>query len=168
MAKDPQLALKQFTDKLKKYVNRGASNKELKAVAEFAIGTIVKRTRLGYGAPTDMIGNRFRLKPLSETYVEYRSKSGRRKLGQYASPKRSNLTFSGKLLDSIGILSIKQGQVVVGPKGSRAGGLTNADVARFVAEQGRSFLNLTIPEFKQLVRFYRTRFADLRRRSGLT
>jgi hypothetical protein len=66
------------------------------------------------------------------------------------SPKKSNLTRSGQLLDSEGVTKVGYGTVSVGPSGSRADGKTNQEIAGYVSEGGRPFNHLSKVEIKRL------------------
>ena len=143
----------------------------IQPIAVEAALLIRKRTRLGYGARA-MGGERFGLKKLSPSYVKFRLSRGAPYLSEFTAPKRSNLTFTGQMLDSIGIVRIQAGKVFIGPQGNRTDpfskGKTNAQIAKYVAQNGRPFMYLTRPEISQLVRSYRITFGDLARRRGLT
>jgi hypothetical protein len=104
------------------------------------------RTRLGYGVSRDGAQRR-PLKRLSPSYVEFR-KATRHRLSPYTSPKKSNLTYSGRLLGSLSALRAKDGSVSVGPKGSR-----NIKVHGYVSEK-RPYLFLSDLEIKKLRREY--------------
>lgn len=154
--------LKKITDSFKDAVNP----RTLKDLANEAIRLIVVRTRLGYGVKREL-GSRAKLKSLSDRYVSYRLKNPR-KLSTLTTARRSNLTFSGQMLDSMKVIRSQRGQVVIGPSGRRNDGHNNADIARWVTEQGRPFNNLSELEFNQLLRFYRRQFGDLLKNERLT
>lgn len=162
-----RLKIKDFTDKLRGAVKKAASTKELEAMGAFAAELIRKRTRLGYGAPKGEAGavDRFRLAALSEGWIKFRKTTGASWLSEFTRARRSNLTFTGQMLDSLGVVRGQKGQVVIGPQGYRTDpfshGLSNEQVANFVAKKGRPFNDLTKPEMKQVVRFYRNQFGDL-------
>lgn len=157
--------------KIKTICKDGISTKELRALAEESIVIVQRRARLGYGSPTTAGGQRFAFPGLSQSYVEFRSKGrGAEWLSDTTTPRKSNVTFTGQMLESIKVVSLSAGKVSIAPTGTRSDpfsrrGLTNAQVASYLEQQGRPFLNLTKPEVSQLVRFYRTRFGDLVKRS---
>jgi hypothetical protein len=141
--------------------------KEIKALAAEAIRMIQVRTRLGYGVDTPG-GKRFRLKPLSEKYVERRA-AQKNKLSEHTSPNRSNLTFSGELLDSLDSRFPGPGKILIEPTGTRKDGTTNQAVAASVTEGGRPFLALSDLELKKLNRFFEKEVLEkVLRRRGLT
>lgn len=157
--------LKGFSNRMKQAVSDAARPQVLRAMGDEAVRLIVKRTRLGYGV--DGHGaERSKLKALSPGYVHLRELDDT--LSAMTSPKRSNLTRTGQMLDSMTVLEVRQGSVVVGPVGARDDGLTNAQVAAYVSAQGRSFNFLSRLEQEQLVRFYRNRFGDLLSNRRLT
>ena len=157
--------LKNFFTKLKRATRQAQSKPQLKSLALEAIRLITVRTRLGYGVEKPL-GQRSKLRPLSPNYINFRSKSS--KLSSMTTAKRSNLTFTGQLIDSLDIITSKSGGVTIGPKGRRSDGESNANIAKFQAEQGRVFMNLSRLEFQQLLRFYRRQFGDLYRNERLT
>lgn len=125
-----------------------------------AIKRIQTRTRLGRGVAYGS-GERPKstpLKPLSEAYREYRTRvrkaDGQRKkrisLSPLTSPGKSNLTFTGQMLSNIKLIEAKQGYFELGIVGEREDGLTNEEVAEFVAKGGREFFDLTEPEVEGL------------------
>lgn len=135
-----------------------------------AAAMIKKRTRLGYGVKDDGV-NRDKLKKLADSTIESRGgiigvskKTGKRtvrqnkkrpsKLHTDTAPAKSNLTETGQLLDSLGIIgAAKQGEVSVGPSQSTrndGSGLTNEDVGGFVTGAGRPFNNLSKVELKRI------------------
>lgn len=145
------ISFKELFDFLSKSVDESIIDKPaMKSLGE-AIAEIVRvRTRLGYGVR----GNnekREKLKPLSAIYVQYR-KDNRASLSGLTRFKKSNLTFTGELLDSVKPLRVKEGEVRVGPSGVRSGGLKNIDLGTYVSQKGRPFLNLSDNELKQLSR----------------
>lgn len=75
--------------------------------------------------------------------------SGAPNLGPFGRAGKSNLTMSGQMLESIQFDIKKYGYVILIPETKRREGkLTNAQVARFVAKQGRPFMNLTAGEIR--------------------
>lgn len=137
--------------------------RELEPVARFAIDIIVKRTRLGYGVSAQF-GAKSPLKKLSTRYVERRRRFG---LDNLTAPKKSNLTLTGQMLQSMDIIKAQPGTVVIGPTGNRTpiGNekkvTTNAAVAFYQEKQGRVFNRVSLLEYQQILRFYRRTFGDL-------
>ena len=127
--------------------------------------TIVRRrTLLGFGVPSNG-APREKLKSLSTSYKQQRrgeigffTKNNKvipfvpktkPTLSSKTTPSKSNLTFSGELLDSLKEFVTGLGKVEVRPTGTRRDGLTNEQVAEFVSKE-RPFLNLSNNEIKQL------------------
>jgi len=155
-----------FVRKLEASVQATVKSNELADLGNEAIRLIVKRTRLGYGVRGQGF-DRYKLPPLSAFYVKQRQLDGSDLSGD-TSPTRSNLTRTGQMLDSMAVISVKPGAVVVGPQGGRLDGpLGNDDVARWVSVR-RPFNYLSRLEQEQLRRFYRNRFGDLLRNQRLT
>ena len=164
-----------FRDDLKNFERRFKLNIEKLLSADFlqelgnqVTTTIYKRVKAGGGAED---GQKTRLKPLSSGYisarkgtVQFNTKEGKfvefkikkTKLGNFGSAGRSNLTRTGQMLDSIDFKVTKNGVTIFIPDSFRddddSKQLTNADVARFVTKQGRSFFELTDSEVTSVQR----------------
>jgi hypothetical protein len=158
--------LTRFIDKLRGSITQAASINQTRSLGIEAIRIIRVRTRLGYGVP-EQFENRKRLAAFtSEKYVFQRRTDPR--LSADTTPTKSNLTYTGQLLDSLAILGINAHGCRIGPSGGRDDGQTNERVARSVAARGRVFLNLSKLEATQLKRFYRRNFGDVLRNQRLT
>lgn len=137
---------------LRRRVGDALETKHMRVLAEEAIRMIVVRTRLGYGVRAND-EKRSKLEALSKPYVEYR-KRNRSDLHRLTRPGRSNLTFTGQMLDSMQVTKLKFGQVHVGTRGRRTDGKTNEQIAYYVTKQGRPFNNLSDLELKKIRRFF--------------
>ena len=128
------------------------SDRPPQSLGKEAVSLIKDRTRDGFGVNTKG-GVKHSLKALSKAYIERRKRS---RLHADTSPAKSNLTFSGQLLNSL--RSVVEGsQVLVYPQGNRRGkGPDNLAVAGYVEKAGRAFLNFSAKEIKALVKFYET------------
>ena len=73
------------------------------------------------------------------------------------SPKKSNLTRYGDMLNSIRAKYLGNGRAEVTITGSDSDGVSNADKARWNEEKGRKFFSITKNERLQLARFIRER-----------
>lgn len=125
---------------LKRELKKAASKPQLlDKVAQEAATIVVRRTRLGFGARD---GKKEKLKKLSEGYIKQRKRST--ELSPFTSPRKSNLTFTGQMLESVHA----QGHTVRIPKGR------NSRVATYVTEQGRPWFGVTEQERAQLKIFY--------------
>lgn len=151
--------LKAIFKRLEDTLNEATRAENIRPVAEFVIDLVIKRTRLGYGVQKQF-GSKYKFPSLSPNYVKFRKKySG---LSETTSPSKSNVTLTGQLLDSIKIIKQTKGSVSFAPSGVRRGtGLKNEDLALFLKEKGRVFLNISELEYAQMVRFYRKSFGDL-------
>ena len=146
---------KQLKDKLKELTSASA----MKEIGLFAANLIKKRTRLGYGV-AENLGERDKLLPLSDKYVELRRQLD--DLSEATTPGRSNLTKTGQLLDSMTAYNAKQGEVTVGPQGTRNdSNLSNEELAVEVAKAGRPFNNISLAELKQINQELLKRLKDL-------
>lgn len=118
----------------------------MKEVGDFAAKRIKTRTKLGWSVK-DTGAQKERMKPLKQTSVEQRKKmleQGR--LSGLTTPKKSNLTRTGQLLDSIRPKNATRSTVKVGPTGQRDDGKTNQRVGEYVSDAGRPFNNLSDAE----------------------
>lgn len=146
--------------------DRFEEHKEMRAVGEHAADLIRVRTRLGYGVP-DQGEARQKLKKLSQKYMLFRGKKSD-ELYEDTTPKRSNLTFTGQLINSLKVKKVKKGEVIVGPSGKRSGeSLTNEKLAEYVEDAGRPFNYLSNLEVKKVERFVRKTFGDLVKRANI-
>lgn len=154
-----KLQVQKFTSKIEKTLKQAVSKRQTSALAEEAIKIIVRRTRLGYGVKRNY-SERYKLPGLSTAYIKRRRNySG---LAGTTTPKKSNLTFTGQMLESVSIIRADdKGMIVIGPKGRRRDRLTNVEVAEFNEQRGRIFNRLSRLEFQQLLRIYRKNFGDL-------
>lgn len=180
MPRNATLQLNAFTDRLKRLIGKSTDPKILRALGEEATTIIVRRTRLGQTARRTTVSNELgkvrgrviRLKPHKPSYKKFR-KTHRDKLSEFTRVGRSNLTFSGQLLASVGIVRVTRSSVIINARGARKPVFpgrrepSNPKLAEYVTEQGRPFLELSALDDKKLVRFYRRTFGDLVRRSGI-
>ena len=165
------LALKNIIKRLEASVKESISRTALVDVGVFATELIVKRTRLGYGVEQSL-GQKKKFAVLSPSYIKSRSMFDG--LSDMTTAKRSNLTRTSQMLDSIRSV-VKGNTIEIAPSGTRDDGKRNKDVARW-NEEGRSkrpkrpkriFMNISSLEFKQTVRFYRKTFGDLLRKRNV-
>jgi hypothetical protein len=136
---------KVIEDAFKAATSKEAMAKYGKAAAQY----IKVRTRQGYGVK----GNnepKNNLDALSEKYKATRKKN-RNELHGSTRPNKSNLTYTGQMLDSVGVTYANQGTVIVSPNGERNDSEHgNAEIAQFVSDQGRPFNHLTDVEVRKL------------------
>lgn len=162
-------AMEQVLKDLTKAINMRSLGRE-------AAEMIRLRTRLGYGVASDAKPRR-KLKPLSSSYkaqrkgeVAFFTKNKKvipyepdraPRLSRETSPTKSNLTFTGQMLDSIDVITAKQGEVLVGPSGERDDGKSNQEIAGYVAEAGRPFNHLSDIETKRMTELISDKINEL-------
>lgn len=151
---------------LKIAVNDSIDRNLMQLIGEQAAFLIKTRTRLGYGTSEDRVSNKEKLKKLSDKYIE-RRRSSRKDVKRRAkkgisetgfesintgltTPAKSNLTFTGRMLDAIRGKASSSTKATVQIQGDHGDGLSNKDLAKYVAKAGRPFFNLTTLEVKQL------------------
>ncbi len=141
-------------DRVLKDVSSPAAMRE---IGNEAADRIRKRTRLGKGVAAPG-ADPIPLKPLSDSYKDARKKQrgNKGKLSSFTSAGKSNLTFTGQMLDSLRVLTQSASSVVIGLYGNRKGGGSNSEVGGFVSEV-RPFLNLSKAEMNGLARIIRER-----------
>jgi hypothetical protein len=165
ISKQLMKGFKDITKRLEASVAETLSPNTQKIIGAFALNLIVKRTRLGYGVKENF-GERYRFPKHSPAYiVRRRSFAG---LSGTTSPSKSNLTFTGQLLESTKVIKVEQGKIFIGPSGRRdEGRLTNPGLAAILEEKGRVYNRVSQNEFNQILRFYRKTFGDLLRKRKL-
>ena len=153
--------MRAFNAAMKSLTTTFQSQAIVREAAEFARAKIVTRTRSGKGIGEN--GDAVALKPLSDSYKQQRAgklafftdeegvvhpytPKRKPKLSTFASPGKSNLTFSGQMLDSLKVISATIGKAVIAPTGRRTGSkLSNKQVSDYVSEE-RPYLGLTNAE----------------------
>lgn len=120
---------------------------DLDPYAEDTAERIKNRTRLGYGVESRG-ARRQKLKPLKDTYRNIRRKN-KGSLSKATTPKKSNLTFTGQLLDSLRGFG-RRGRIVIEVVDNRDDGESNKAIAGYVKENGRPFLEVSDKELKGL------------------
>jgi len=166
--------ISRFTQSILRTFRRATDNKQMRALGEYAIVLIVRRTRLGKTYTRERVRTSLdkirerpkRLAPLSVNYVEYRKKN-RGILSRFTTPKRSGLTFTGQMLDSMKVKRASNGVVAIGPSGRRNEVIANAHATGVPKRNlpARPFNNLSVLEARQLQRYYRKTFGDLQKRT---
>lgn len=147
---------KKIAAKIKEFEKKIQTPEVMKDIGYEATRRIVVRTRLGYGVESEG-GPRQKLAPLKDSTVKSRRK---KPLSSLTSPKRSNLTETGQLLDMITWRILNRSTIRIEPIGDRSDGESNANVARYAHEGSsnrpkRPFLFLTDTETKGVARFIR-------------
>jgi len=171
MANDISKQLNSFVTKLNKALDKVSSLQFLESVGKYTVPMIQGRVRRGYGVEkTDDEEKSF--ERLSAKYIERREgkkQSGPRskqkklttqeKLSAYTSPSKSNLTFTGKFIESIRYKLFK-GKIEIGVSGKHKSGkktVDNKDILKGhefgVAKRNlpaRPFLHLSANEKKKI------------------
>lgn len=169
MATPSQRQLTKIIERLSKTVKESIDKRAMNAVGVFTTSLIVKRTRLGYGV-TDFKAGKKKLAPLKASTIKRRSMF--EGLAGTTRPKRSNLTMTGQMLESMAHKVTGPGSISIGPRGTRRDGKTNEQVAQYAHDGSanrpqRIFNRISKLEFNQVVRFYRKSFGDLLKKSNL-
>jgi len=139
-----------FTKKLKSIIKEASKGKGLDVIGNIVIDIIRRRTRSGQGVDG---GRKTKLKPLSKKYIEFR-KRNRGRLSPFASPGKSNLTFTGQMLNGL-VKKKVPGGVVVTFDSDR-----NKRVAGFVSS-ARPFMELANEEVEEVTKTFRKYFSSL-------
>lgn len=117
------------------------SPEQMRKLGGFVITTIRTRTRgqkLGVSRPG---GNPARLRRVTDKYAKWRERQ--RRHPEAATGRSSNLTFSGKMLDSMIIKRATRQELFIGFRNQR-----ESDKSVWQEEQGRRFLVLSAKEIK--------------------
>lgn len=146
-----QIDLKKFTDKVKKGLQKTISAKEMQKIAAYVIAEIKERSRRGFGtaSATRAGGVEKRFPALTKSYIDRRK---RIKLSPFTTPSKSNITRSGRMLASLRYKT-KDGAARIEVTGKSREGRDNQDIAGYLADQGRYFMNLTSRQLTGLLKF---------------
>lgn len=158
--------LNKFEKEYELKIKQALSRTFILELGKIARDIIYKRTKSGKQA------NGSGFKPLSSSYVKQRqgklaiytdnqgrirafkpNKTNTKKLGRFGSPRKSNLTNTGEMLEDFVIDLLSNGtgvQIRIGDT-RRQDGKTNSEIASYVSED-RPFLELTESELQILVR----------------
>jgi hypothetical protein len=157
MAKDIEGLKKELMAIINKAVTKEVNTLFASKIAE----TIYKRTKSGKGLSQDTqeygAASLVPIKPLSQKYIEYRKT---KILGPFASARKSNLTFSGELLESIIVRIGAQSIFVEIDNANHSSGQNLQEIADAVAKKGRPFFGISTTEAKTLDNFIRRIIRD--------
>jgi hypothetical protein len=172
--------IKEIENSLKESIEK----KNFEPIVEEAADMVKLRTRLGYGVERPGAG-RQRLKPLKDSYKKQRANKvrfwtdpqgrvrsreienggGRHpELSSETTPSKSNLTFTGQMIDSVEGRATGNGKGVISVTGTRNDGMRNSEVAQYVTDAGRPFISLSNIEIKRIVDMLRRSILDRVRR----
>lgn len=150
---------KNFEKQMNKALEKATSDKVLKEGKDLVVSDMKKRITLGYGVDRTG-GSKKKFEKLSDSYVVQRRRDKKKgKLGKNATPKKSNLHKSGKMIeeDLDGIVEGKR--IIIGMQTDRS-----AKIAAFV-EKKRPFLNLSKGEVKRITKFFQTQITEIFRKA---
>lgn len=136
--------IKKMMDKLKKVRDELESKKRMKQLGAKAAELIKKRTQLGWGVDKQG-GKKAKLDKLSDGYKKFRKKN---KPTGKSTPSKSNLTYSGDMLDDLEAKHAKDNKVTIGFSSTKS-----EKKAGWAKDGGREFNNLSKSEQKQLEQF---------------
>lgn len=148
---DPLLALNNVKKNIINTINKSLNKSFMESVGKILAEDIVRRTRLGYGVKKSN-DPRVKLKPLSSKYIEFRKKRSR-DLYNLTSTKRSNLTFTGQLLNSLTSKSDRNGKITLFFKGKHKnldGSLMDNGLLANYVSKDRPFFGPTDRELQRL------------------
>lgn len=137
---------KHLQDKLQDAVDHVTSKTYMNELGNDLIKDIQKRTRLGYGVE-ESLGKQAKFKPLAESTKKSRKYKKRKgELSGDTSPAKSNLTETGDMVKDLYIQTkLNKLELKLKTQLSR-------DKAGWNEEKGRTFLNISGPQYKQLVK----------------
>lgn len=179
MAKSPiktKLDMTKYSAAFKKSFREWVGRAVLEEVGTYAVDRIYKTTKSGYSLAYGE--TRTKLSPLSDGYKKYRRKYDKAggSTGELFGPSRSNLTFTGQLLESIThrIFPTKKQIDVFVPDTKRTPPTristrkitpkaepSNKEVAVNVAENGRAFIGMDASGYRSIMNIF---LRDLRDR----
>jgi hypothetical protein len=158
-------SLKKLFKKIEDTLDETIKREQMISLGNFTANLIRKRTRLGYGVDRQF-GVKQKLKPLSPRYVSARKKF--KDLSNATTPKKSNLTLTGQMLDSVKIIKAENGSIKIGPTGNRTdNSFSNLQIALFNQNKGRTFNRVSQLEGQQVLREFRRSFGDLLKKRKL-
>jgi hypothetical protein len=138
---------------LKGFTKAGAS--KLNAQVERGLNSYLKNQSSKSGAKgiANAENAAAKLNAGGSTIAERERLQRKGKLSELTTPGKSNLTRSGQLLDSIKAHPIEGNKVKIAPEGDRKDPgrkqqLNNQQVAKYVTDQGRAFINPSDAELK--------------------
>lgn len=140
-------------------VTNSINDEDMSALGKFIARLIKIRTRLGFGVSENGTPKK-KLKELSGRPKPYKSTIHQREiakkkgeLSKETTPIKSNLTMTGRMLDSITIAVSKLKVIVSIPNSSRPDSkATNKEIARYNEEKGRPFFHVSDSEIRQIKR----------------
>ena len=141
------------------------STRQKRKIGQFAINMIRKRTRRGIGINTSKKTKRLvqkKLAKLQPSTIITRKKAKR--LSKFARAGFSNLTFTGKMIQSLGVVRSSGNKITLGARGTRNENLldwaTKGNKGGSAPKRApRPFLGLVVGEENKLAKFLESNFA---------
>lgn len=173
------VGIDQLKNKIKIALDRTISSREMLDLAgDLATERIYKMTKTGYSLAS---GQKEKIAKLSDWYMTYRRKyQENAPTGEFFSPRRSNLTLSGQMLEALTYsidrarrtvkVFVEASQRSPNPyplKGREEQNLNNAQVAREVARRGRPFIGLDLEGRRRIRNEIQSILRRTLRREGL-
>ena len=148
----------EITKQIGRTIRRDAIGQQTfkRKLGRLGIKMMTERTRKGYGFRSRSQISLSPLKPLSGSYIAYRDRARDAKLPKrlntkLTTPSKSNLTFTGRMLQSLKVFLLPDG-VRIEPTGKRADTKAdNKDVTRFNEERCRFYLQFSENETERIV-----------------
>lgn len=156
---DFEKELQDFADKVNKALNYLVEPKSLRSLGAKEAEVIKRRTRLGYGVPEDG-GPKDKFANLKDSTKLSRKYKGRQgKLSDQTSPNKSNLTSTGKMIDSI-VSKVEDRTTVITIEGDRKSiaAYHQAGTSRM---RKRRFLGLAAEDIQQIKAFMQDRLNQI-------
>ena len=155
------MTLKDLRIKLRSLIDDAVDKELMTKIGKDIAQTVKSRTRKGRGVPVNL-GPTKPLPGISESYKKQRARLSKQgKLSSETTPKKSNLTKSGQMLDSTTFRASKN-EVVIGPSGTQ-----NKKKAEFQAKAGRVAYNLSKAENKRILKIIEESITDDIKKKGL-
>jgi len=151
---DMKTQMLRFTKRLQGIVENASSKEVMKEVGDQAVRLVQQQAKLGNDYIT---GGKFK-ELTSDEYIEKR-KAYSEYLHPRTRPRKSNVTATGQLIDSIEVSKIMPRSVELECVGTRekspfGGAKTNAEVGYWVEYNGRHFLGLSDKSREKIRKFY--------------
>lgn len=144
-----KIDLQKFQKDLEKKLKASAGRADMMRLGNYVLNLIKARVRKGYGA-TKHGGAQKKLKRLSDPYQKQRA---RIRLSPFTTPKKSNLTRSGRLIGGLRV-AVENGVVIIRPSGTSREGTPNQEVAKEVSK-ARPFLFMTKGEIRSATEYFK-------------
>ena len=153
--------VRDFKSKLETAYRKAFDQKFMTDLLEETKFDIIKRTLMGYGT-SGQYQKKQKLKPLSKNYIKFRKES-KGILSSKTKATKSNLTFTGQMLDSLYLKKSSVGYGEIAINDQRNDGEKNSDIVRQNAKRGRPFFFVTDLEYKRMLQKMDARLIEVLR-----